>query len=445
MAMVITKLALPRRTFLRGLGATVALPLLDAMVPALSAMAKTAAKAPLRLGFVYTPNGANMARWTPVEEGSGFGLSPTLQPLEPFRDRMMVLTGLNALPAEGEGGPHARASATWLSQVPPKRTEDADARAGTTIDQIVATHMGDTTRLRSLELAIDDVSLVGNCEAGFACTYFNTLSWRTPTTPLPMLTNPRMVFEQLFGEGGNLAAMRAELRHDRSILDSVITEVAELQRGLGANDRSRVTEYLEAIREIEQRINRVEAERSEAELILPNPPVGAPDLFEDHLKLMYDLHVLAYQADATRVTTFLTSREASGRSFPNIGIVDGHHQVSHHGNNPELLEKQAKIDTYHVSLMAYYLERLRSTPDGDGSLLDHSLILFGSCISNSNMHSYRNLPTVLFGGATAQLKGDRHLKYPAGTPLANLFVTLADKMGVELDTFGDSTGRLSGI
>lgn len=443
--MFITKLAMPRRTFLRGLSASIALPLLDSMVPALTAVVKTAAKPTLRLGFVYIPNGANMEMWTPAEAASSFTLSPTLQPLEAFRDRMLVLTGLNALPAEGEGGPHARASATWLSQVPPKRTEGADTRAGTTIDQVVAGRMGETTKLRSLELAIDDVGMVGNCEAGFACTYFNTLSWRTPTTPLPMLTNPRVAFERLFGEGGTAAEMRAQLQQDRSILDSVTSEIAQLQKGLGPDDRRRVSEYLEGIRDIEQRIQRSEAQQSAGTLALSSPPVGVPDVFEEHVKLMFDLQVLAYQADATRVTTFLMSREASGRSFPNLGIVDGHHPLSHHGNDPEKLKKLAKINQYHVSLMSYYLDKLRSTPDGDGSLLDHSMILFGGCISDPNLHSYRNLPTVLFGGAAGQLKGDRHLKYLEGTPLANLFLTMGDKMGIELESFGDSTGRLSDI
>ena len=445
--MFIMKRSLSRRTFVRGFGATLALPFLDAMVPALCASARMPAKPALRLGFIYIPQGAVMKRWTPEQEGTEFVFPPILESLAPFRDRVTVLTGLSATPANGEGGAHARASATWLNQVTPKKTEGVDVRAGRTIDQVAAARLEEATTLRSLELMIDTTSdMVGNCDGGFACTYLNTLSWRTPTTPLPMLNNPRVVFERLFGDGGTPAELRAQLHDDRSILDSVTSEVSRLQAGLGPRDRIVVTEYLDGIRETEQRIQRREARQADPELALPESPAGIPDAYDDHVKLMFDLQVLAYQADITRVITFMMSREVSGRSYPNIGVVDPHHAVSHHGNDPEKLQKLAKINTYHVQLMSYYLDKLQATADGDGSLLDHAMLLFGSCISEPNVHSYSDLPTVLVGGGAGQLQGGRHLRYPVDTPLANLLVTMMDKVGgPPLDTFGDSTGRLSEI
>jgi hypothetical protein len=446
--MVITRMSLSRRTFLRGVGTTVALPLLDAMVPALTAMSKTAARSVRRLGVVYVPNGVIMDRFTPAEAGAGFTFTPILKPLEPFRDQVVVLSGLNSRPAEAQGdgsGDHARGSAAWLSAAHAKRTEGADLQAGKTIDQIAADEQGKETPVRSLELAVDDVSeLVGSCDSGYTCAYTNTLSWRTSTTPLPMQTNPRLVFERLFGEGGSPEQRVAQAREDRSILDSVTEAAARFQKRLGSEDRARMGEYLDAIRELERRIQRVE-ERSDEKLEVPEPPVGVPDDVDEHIRLMFDLQVLAYQADVTRVSTFMLGREISQRTYGMIGIPEPHHGLSHHGGDRAQIDKLIKIDTYHVSLLAYYLDKLRSTKDGDGSLLDHCVILYGGCISNGNAHSHSQLPVVLAGGATGQLRGGRHIQYPAATPMANLLLNLLDKVGVEQGSIGDSTGRLSDL
>ena len=444
--MMITKMSIPRRALLRGLGATVALPFLDAMVPALSAASSTS---PVRrLGFVYIPNGAMMDQWTPAAEGTAFEFQPILAPLAPFRDRVVVVSNLASRPAEaaqGEGsGDHARASAVWLSGVHPNRTEGPDMRGGKTIDQMAADVLGQNSQLRSLELAVEDFSTAGSCDIGYSCAYVNTLSWRTSTNPLPMQTNPRVVFEQLFGEPGSADERRRQLKADKSILDAIVGEIGRLQNRLGVADRRRVTQYLDGVREIERRIQKIE-EQSEAHVALPELPPGVPDLYEDHVKLMYDLQALAFQADITRVSTFMMSREASQRTYNQIGIPDPHHSISHHGNDPEKIGKVAKINTYHVSLFAYYLDRLRSIPDGDGSLLDHSLILYGGCMSNPNLHSHSPLPAVLAGGAAGHLKGGRHLRYPAETPMAGLLVSLLEKVNVEVDRIGDSNGRLADL
>jgi hypothetical protein len=444
--MIITKMALPRRTFLRGMGATLALPLLDAMVPALSAVAKTAANPVRRLGFFYIPNGANMERWTPAGEGGAFELSPILKPLEPFRDRLVVVSGLDQKQAEnfGEGvGEHARASAVWLNGVRPKRTEGADVMAGTTADQLAAQAIGADTPLPSMELALEPSFMVGNCDNGYSCVYMNTLSWRTPTTPLPMENNPRLVFERMFGDGGTARQRRADLEKDRSILDSVTADMARLQKTLGAGDRTRLGEYVDGIREVERRIQRAEAmsgERALPEVL--ERPVGIPVTFDEHAKLMYDLQALAFQADITRVITFQIGREFSPRTFPNLGITDGHHTISHHQNNPERLDKYAKINTYHVELFAYFLDKLRQTPDGDGTLLDHALLLYGGGISDGDKHSHLDLPLMLVGGSDGRVKGGRHLKYASGTPMNNLLLSVLDKVGVRTDQFGDATGKL---
>ena len=443
--MIITKMALPRRTFLRGMGATVALPLLDAMVPALSATSRTAAAPVRRLGFVYIPNGAIMDQWTPAAEGKAFELSPILKPLEAHRDRITVVSNLDSRPAEaaeGEGsGDHARASAVWLSGVHPKRTEGADVRGGKTIDQIAADVLGRDTQLRSLEIAAEDFTAVGGCDIGYACSYVNTLSWRTPTTPLPMQTDPRVVFERLFGEGLGAEQRRRQLTQDQSILDAIVGQVGQLQKRLGAADTARVNEYLDSVREVERRVQKMEARVGE-HIGVPSMPVGVPDLYDDHVKLMYDLLALAFQADVTRVGTFMLAREASTRTYSHIGVPDPHHAISHHGNAPEKIEKHAKINTYHVSLFGHFLDRLRATPDGDGTLLDHSLLLYGGCISNGNLHTHGPLPTLLAGGACGQLTGGRHIRTAADTPMANLLVSILEKVGVETDRIGDSTGRL---
>jgi hypothetical protein len=443
--MIITKMALPRRTFLRGMGAAVALPLLDAMVPALSAQSRTAAAPVRRLGFVYIPNGAIMEQWTPAAEGKTFELSTILKPLEVHRDRITVVSNLDSRPAEaaeGEGsGDHARASAVWLSGVHPKRTEGADVRGGKTIDQMAADVLGRDTQLRSLEIAAEDFTAVGGCDIGYACSYVNTLSWRTPTTPLPMQTDPRVVFERLFGEGLGAEQRRRQLTQDQSILDAIVGQIGQLQKRLGPADTARVTEYLDSVREVERRVQTMEARVAE-HIDVPSMPIGVPDLYDDHVRLMYDLLVLAFQADVTRVSTFMLAREASTRTYNHIGIPDPHHAISHHGNAPDKIEKHAKINTYHVSLFGHFLDRLRSTPDGDGTLLDHSLVLYGGCISNGNLHTHGPLPTVLAGGACGELPGGRHIRSAADTPLANLLVSILEKVGVEADRIGDSTGRL---
>ncbi|HJN46501.1 MAG: hypothetical protein CL477_03690 [Acidobacteria bacterium] len=444
--MIITKMALPRRTFLRGLGATLALPLLDAMVPAASALAQTAASPTKRLGFIYIPNGANMLKWTPSTDGA-LELSPILSPLAPVKEHVVIPTGLAHRQAEawGDGnGEHSRASGVWLNGVHPKRTEGADVRAGTTADQIAAQALGQGTPLPSLEISIENSYVVGNCDNGYSCVYTNTISWRSPTTPLPMEHNPRVVFERLFGEGGTTTERLARLREDRSILDAVRDDMTRLERKLGAGDRVRVSQYLDAVREIERRIQRVEAQADEAEL--PENlarPVGIPESFDEHARLMFDLQALAFQADITRVFTYLIGREQTAQSYPEIGVPDAHHATSHHQMDPGKLEQYAKINTYHVDLLAGFLKQLQSTPDGDGSLLDQSLILYGGGISDGDQHSHIDLPLILAGGGAGQLEGRRHVRYPTDTPMTNLLLAMLDKAGVvHAEQFGDATGRL---
>jgi hypothetical protein len=447
--MIITRMSLPRRTFLRGIGATIALPILDAMVPALAAQTKTSAKPVQRLAAIYIPNGAVMDRWTPAGEGTKLEMSSSLKPLEVFRDQLVVVSGLGSRPADswGEGnGDHARACASWLNQEHIQRSE-SDLRAGTTIDQIAAGELGRDTALRSIELGIEDFRIMGGCDNGYACSYHNALSWRTPTTPLLSEPNPRTIFERLFGEGGSPIVRRAQLEKNRSILDSVLGEVERLKVKLGVRDQQKMSEYLDSLRELEDRIRKIEAQSDEAFLAAPEAPVGgAPDTFEDHAKLMFDLQVAAFTGDITRVSTFLLARELSGRAYPNIGVLEAHHGLSHHGNDPDKIEKLAKINAYHVQLLAYFLGKLRDTPDGDGSLLDHIVVLYGGGMSNGNLHNHINLPTVLAGGATGQLQGGRHLRYKEGTPMANLLVSLLDMVGVSsTGTIGDSTGALTGL
>ena len=442
--MMITRLSLPRRTFLRGMGAAVALPLLDAMVPALSA-ATTPVK---RLGFIYLPNGAVMQSWTPKGEGT-LELSTTLSPLEPYRDQTVVLSRLAHGQAEplGDGnGDHSRASSVWLNGVHPKHTEGADVQAGITADQIAAAELGKQTPLPSLELAIDLDFLVGNCENGYSCVYMNTVSWRTPMTPLPMENNPRVVFERLFGDGGTREQRLAEMRTDHSILDSVTDDLAHLQRDLGGGDRQRLDQYLDAVRAIERRIQLSEAPGADAEL--PENlarPAGIPESYEEHVRLMYDLLSLAFQADLTRVFTFMVGRELGGRPYPQIGVPDPHHGISHHRNDPEKLAKLTKINTHHVGLFTHFLERLQSTPDGDGSLLDSSLVLYGAGLGDSNDHLHYDLPVAVVGGKGAGWRGGRHLRYPKDTPMTNLLISMLDKVGLPAEQFGDSTGRLTAL
>jgi hypothetical protein len=442
--MFISKLSLPRRTFLRGIGAALALPLLDGMVPAFAA----APRAARRLSVAYVPNGIQMERWIPAADGAQFELTPILQPLAPFRDRLLVVTGLAnqpAYPAVGEGtGDHVRASATFLTGVHPKKTEGPDIRAGVSMDQIAARELGRDTQLSSLELCLDTNELIGACEAGYSCAYANTLSWRNETTPLPMENQPRAVFERLFGDSDDTtqAARLARIQDDKSILDSLVQEVARLQKRLGPGDRVKVTQYLEAIRDIERRIQKAE---EQSHLVLPTmerPSGGIPATFAEHARLMFDLQVLAYQCDMTRVTTFLLSREVSPRTYTEIGIPDPHHGLSHHQNNPVSMEKLAKINTFHIEQVAYFLGKLQATADGDGTLLDHLTLLYGCGISDSNQHTHDNLPILVIGGGAGSIAGGRHLRVKKDTPLTNLQLTLLEKAGMPIEQFGDSTGRL---
>jgi hypothetical protein len=444
--MIITKKHLPRRTFLRGvIGGAIALPLLDSMIPALTAATKTAASPKTRLGFMYVPHGAVMDKWTPAVEGAGFEFTPILKPLEPFRNQLTVFTGLANKAAESQGdggGDHARSAPSYLSGIHPLRTEGEDVRAGTTIDQIYAQKMGQDTPLPSLELGTEDTGLVGVCDVGYSCAYMNSISWRTPTQPLPMEINPRVVFERLFGDGSNAADRLARKQEDRSILDSITGEVAHLQTGLGTRDRGKISDYLDNVREIERRIQMAE-KRASLNVQVPETPIGVPDSFDEHAKLMYELQVLAFQAEITRVSTFMIARDLSQRTFPQIGVPEPHHSVSHHGNNPVMIGKLEKINIYHMSLFAYFLERLRATPDGDGNLLDHSMILYGSSMSNPNEHSHFPLPLLVAGGASGKLQGGRHLKFPERTPMSNLLLGLLEKAGIEKGSLGDSTGMLT--
>jgi len=444
--MMITKLALPRRTFLRGVGAALALPFLDAMVPALTALDKTVARPARRLGFIYVPNGAVMDKWTPVGTGSDFTFSQSLTPLEPFRDQLLVLSGLAQMQArsfDDGAGDHSRGTAAWLSGIHAKRTEGADVQLGITADQIAARELGQYTPLASLELGLETIDLVGNCDNGYSCAYMNTLSWRNATTPLPIEINPRKVFRRLFGAGNSTAERMAQIKDRRSILDSVLQDVARLQGTLGPSDHQRLTQYLDAIRDVERRIERAEERNAEPELPLMPVPDGVPDTFEEHIQVMFDLQVLAFQTDMTRVVTFLIGRELSNRTYPGIGITEAHHSLSHHQSNAEKIEKLIKINTYHVQKLTYLLDKLRSTADGDGSLLDHSMIVYGSGLSDGNRHDHSPLPTLVVGGGAGLVKGGRHLQYPKETPMTNLLVTLLDHTGIPVDTLGDSTGPLS--
>jgi len=437
--MVITKMALPRRTFIRGMGAALALPFLDAMVPAMSALSKAAP----RFAAIYCGNGANMLDWTPATEGVGFAFSRILKPLEAFRDRTLVFTGLDNFPATDQGdsgGQHPRAAPAFMSCVHPKQTEGADVQAGTTIDQMIARQICRDSKLSSLELAVDRNDVVGACDHGYACAYMNSMSWKSPTMPLPSETHPRLVFERLFGSGDTAEERVARSQEDRSILDGVTQEIVQLRRKLGARDGVKLSEYLDAIRDVEQRIAKSESHNSD--FAVPERPVGVPETFREYAELMFDLQVLAFQADITRVTSFLMARENVNRSYGEIGLPEAHHSMSHHGNNPEKMAVFSKLNTYHVEALAYFLKKLQAIPDGDGTLLDHSIVLYGSGMSDGNTHNNYNVPVVVVGGRDQQITGNRHLVYPKGTPLANLSLSLMDKFGVNLEQFGDSTGEL---
>lgn len=434
--MIIKKLSLARRTVLRGMGATVALPLLDAMSPAFAAEMPVPVK---RLGVMYTPHGMTMADWTPKTTGGDFELSPIMQPLAPFRERLLALSGLNA--PVSVIGPHSRAATAFLTGTPPKTTSGGAGLAAISIDQQVAANFGRYTQLPSLELGLDNTDGAGICD-GNPCVMGNTISWRTPTLPLPMENNPRMVFERLFGDVGSTesTARLNHMRRDGSVLDAVVTEAKDLDRQLGPGDRSQLAEYLDGVRDLETRIQKAEAQ-SAKELPIVARPAGIPATFEEHAKLMLDLQVLAYQTDMTRVITFMFGREFSGRTYPEIGVLEGHHPLSHHLNDPVRVAMQAKVNTYHVSMFAYYLDKLRATKDGDGSLLDHTLLMYGSGMSNGNVHDQTNLPILLVGGRDQRIKGGRHLMYN-GDCSANLLVTVMDKLGLPVARVGQSQGAL---
>src|SRR5262245_23781911 len=413
--MIVTKTALPRRTFLRGLGTALSLPLLDAMVPAFSPLhAQRVASSIRRLGYVYIPMGMNAAAWTPATEGRITELSPSLLALMPVLDNITVVSNLELRNAYTTGN-HASANCTFLSCSRAKRTEGTDYQLGVTVDQIAAKAIGTDTTMPSLELGTDLIAQVGNCDNGYACAYQNNLSWSSATTPLPTEADPRVVFERLFGDGGSPERRRTELRRSGSILDWVTADMNRLRRDLGAGDRTKLNQYLDSVREVERRIQR--AERQSDGSVLPDldRPATVPAVWEDHVKLMFDLQVLALQADLTRVITFQLARETSTRSYPHIGVPEPHHPISHHTNNPEKLVKLAKINAHHVSLFAYLVEQLQATPDGDGSLLDHTLYLLGSGMGNPDVHDHTNLPIVLAGGRTAKLAGARHVKYAQPT------------------------------
>ena len=443
--MVVFKKHIPRRTFIRGMGVTLALPLLDSMIPARTLFAQTAAKGTSRIGFVYIPHGAIMDKWTPAAEGAGFEFTPILKPLEAFRDRLNVVTGLGHKAADTTAV-HSLSPTTWLSGVRPKATQGVDAYAGVTADQVAAQAIGQDTVLPSMELATEDHSgLIGSCDRDYGCIYMNTLSWRTPTTPMPMEINPRKVFERMFGQGGSAAERMARIQEDRSILDAITKEASSLQVKLGPSDRQTMNQYLENIREIERRIQRAEKSQGDDSLVLPSRPAGVPFDFEEHVRLMYDLMVVAYQANITRVITFMVSREVSNRTYPQVNVSDGHHAISHHQNRAEKMEKNVRIQTFNIGMFREFVEKLKNTPDGDGSLLDNIVLLYGSNMSNSNAHDHFPLPNLVLGGAAGRLKGGRHLRYADHTPMTNLLVTMLDKAGVRQESLGDSTGTLANM
>jgi hypothetical protein len=445
--MFVTGKHLDRRTFLRGAGAALSLPLLDSMIPAFLTTRASAAARAKRFAVVYFPNGLYMPNWEPKSDGTAWQATPILQPLAGLRDRFVIVSGLTHQPAvslPGEGsGDHVRASAAFLTGVRPKRTEGPDIHAGLSLDQIVAQELGKDTLLDSLELCLESNDLAGACEAGYSCAYANTLAWRTATTPLPMENDPRSVFERMFGDTDSTTreARLAQIRQDRSILDRLREDVARLSKTLGPADQRKLDQYLDAIRDVERRIQKAEA-RSSVELPHFDRPVGIPSTFDEHARLMFDLQVLAFQSDTTRVTTMMLARETSQRPYPELGISDGHHGLSHHGGDKEKIDKVSKINAFHVTQFAYFLDKLKSTADGDGCLLDNSVVLYGCGLSDSNSHLHTDLPIIVAGGGGGTIKGGRHIRYPSGTPLTNLQLTLLDRLGVQLEKFGDSTGRV---
>ena len=441
--MIVTKKALPRRTFLRGAGTALALPLLDAMIPPLTAQAETPADPARlrRLGFVYMPMGCDVTRWTPPGADALDELSPTLSPLDPVKKKVAVISNLelrNAYP-----GTHATSNAAFLSAAKAKRTESTDYHLGTTVDQIAAQQIGRDTQLPSLELSMDLLSVVGQCDNGYACVYQNNLSWSSPTTPLPSEAHPRIVFENLFGEEEGAGDRSTALKKRASLLDSVAEELVRLQKTLGPGDRNRVNQYLESVRDVERRIQKAEASAKENPLPDRDRPTGVPAAYADHARLMFDLQLLALQGDIARVITFQLARETSTRTYTEIGVPEPHHPLTHHGNDPDKIAKVAKINQFHVSLFADFLKKLEAAKEGNGSLLDHVLYLYGSGMGNPNVHDHVNLPIIVAGGAAGNMQGGRHIQHKEPTPLANLHLTLLDKVGVRLDSFADSDGKVN--
>jgi len=442
---VITGKHIARRSFLRGVGTAIALPFLDAMTPAFGASRIGAVNAPRRMAFVYVPNGIIMKDWTPAAEGSTFDFTRILKPLEPHRQNLMVLSGLtqNTGRALGDGpGDHARAAASFLTGIHPKKTSGADISLGVSVDQIAAQKVGSATRFASLELGCEDGRLVGNCDSGYSCAYSNSISWRTSTTPLPPEVNPRAVFERLFGDASETPEVRAKrLAYNKSILDFVLDDTQKLKGDLGRTDRRKLDEYLDAVREIERRIEQAEHDHTR---FTPNmeKPDGVPIEFADHVRLMFDLMTLAFQADLTRISTFMICREGSTRTYREIGVPDAHHPLTHHRNNPEWIEKVTKINCFHLEQFAYFIDKLKSTPDGDGTLLDRMMVVYGSGLSDGNQHTHNELPVVLAGAGNGALRPGRHVRYPKETPMNNLYVAMLDHMGVPPEKIGDSTGEL---
>jgi hypothetical protein len=439
----LTKKAIPRRTFLRNAQAALALPLLDAMIPAATAWAQTPAKPVPRLGFVFIPMGSDQDRWTPPGEGKLDELSPILNPIKPVKDHVTVITNLR-LPS-AYPGTHDTSNSAFLSAASAKHTESSDYFSGTTVDQIAAQQMGRETQVASLQLAMDLNPLAGVCNNGYSCVYQNCLSWSSPTTPLPSEAHPRVVFERLFGEGGNADARRAALHARASLIDSFTKDIVKFKQRVGAADRVRLDQYLESVRQVEREIERAERAVKDNKTPDLDRPVGVPAAFADHAKLMFDLQILALQADITRVIAFQLTREQSNRTYPEIGVNDPHHPTSHHGNDPVKVAQIAKINTYHVSLFADFLQRMKNTPDGNGSLLDHTVYLYGSGMGNPSLHDHENLPILVAGGKATGLKGGRHIRYAKGTNLANLHLTLLDRVGIRLESFMDSTGRIEDL
>ena len=442
--MTIFKKCIPRRTFLRGAGTALALPVLDAMFPAFASAAQTGSGRATRLSFFTVPNGIIMEKWTPAASGSGFELSPILEPLAAFKDRLLVISGLannEAHKLEFEiAGDHPRACSAYLTGTHPKMTSGADIRCGVSVDQIAAKEFGKYTQLSSLEMGLES-SLLGACESAYSCVYYNTISWAAPTTPLPMENRPRAIFERLIGDSTDPGERAARLQEHRSILDLVSEDLKRLMRSVGETDRAKLDQYADAVRSVERRIQ-VAEQQSSKELPAMEKPIGIPEKFSDYAKLMMDLQVLAFQADVTRVGTFMIGHEMSGRAYPELGFGDPHHSLTHHQGDTSKIEKVVKVNVFHTTLFNYLLERMKSVPDGDGTLLDHSLILYGSPLSDGNMHTYKDLPVLLITPGVAAMRGGRHLRYPKDTPVANLYLALLEKLGIQAETFGDSTGRL---